>query len=121
MRQLHRVHVYDSPPDQGPDWHGDMRSALETPIGRPDSQRLGNKLRRYRHTNLGGRYIDDVGHQHRAVRWAVFPAAASEDRPAMASAESPDAAVIRGEPDESDESGRPPATVDPNTREVFHL
>jgi hypothetical protein len=59
-----------------PDWHGDMRAAIESLIGRGDSRALGIKLRQYRRRIFGGRYFDRAGQEHRAIRWHVYPASA---------------------------------------------
>jgi hypothetical protein len=41
---------------------------------------LGNRLRSYRRRVFQGRFIDKVGKEHQAVRWAVFPADQFWDR-----------------------------------------
>jgi hypothetical protein len=57
-----------------PDYIVDLRDALEAFLGKLDSRLLGNKLRSYRRRIFAGRYIDKVGTEHSAARWAVFPA-----------------------------------------------
>ena len=56
-------------------WHPEMRAAIESLVGRGDSRALGIKLRSYRRRIFQGRYIDQAGINHRAVRWAARPAA----------------------------------------------
>jgi hypothetical protein len=67
--------LYKDTPVQPPEFHNDLRDALEALLGKPDSRGLGNKLRSYRRRMFQGRFIDQAGSQHRAARWAVFPAA----------------------------------------------
>jgi hypothetical protein len=66
--------LFKRPQESPPDWHADMRSAVETLAGRGDSRALGNKLRSYRRRIFSGRFIDQAGTQHRAARWVVLPA-----------------------------------------------
>jgi hypothetical protein len=66
--------LFKQPPPSPPDYHADMRSAVETLIGRPDARALGNRLRSYRRRIFQRRFIDRVGKEHQAARWAVFPA-----------------------------------------------
>ena len=40
--------LYKQPPESPPDYHGDLKAALEVMLGRPDARGLGNKLRAYR-------------------------------------------------------------------------
>jgi hypothetical protein len=82
-----------------PDWHAEMRAAIDGLVDRGDARRLGNRLRLYRRRIFSGRYIDHAGSEHRAIRWAAYPA--STFRPGWPS--SP-----RG--GESDESGESVAT-----------
>jgi hypothetical protein len=72
--------LYKSPPTPLPDWHEDMKAALEALVGRADSRSLGNKLRNYRRRIFAGRFIDYASTKQRAARWAVFPASAFRDR-----------------------------------------
>jgi hypothetical protein len=71
--------LYKHPPSPAPDWHGDMRAAVEGLVGKGDSRLLGNKLRSYRRRVFQGRFIDKAGEQQRAARWAVYPAGAFLD------------------------------------------
>jgi hypothetical protein len=66
--------LYKNPPKPAPDWHADMRAAVEALVGKGDSRLLGNKLRSYRRRVFQGRFIDKAGEQRRAACWAVFPA-----------------------------------------------
>jgi hypothetical protein len=73
--------VYDKAESHShPDWHADMKSALESLLRRPDARLLGNKLRTFRRRIFCGRFIDRAATEHRAVRWAVFPASAFGER-----------------------------------------
>jgi hypothetical protein len=65
----------DKPASPPPEYHADMRAAVEQLVGRSDSRALGNTLRRYRRRIFGGRFIDQAGKDHSAARWAVFNAA----------------------------------------------
>jgi hypothetical protein len=65
--------LYKEPPDNPPDFHADLRDALEALLGKPDSRGLGNKLRFYRRRVFQERFIDQAGSKQRAARWAVFP------------------------------------------------
>jgi hypothetical protein len=60
--------------DNSPDYVVDLRDALEAFLGKFDARLFGNKLRSYRRRIFAGRYIDKVGTEHKAARWAVFPA-----------------------------------------------
>jgi hypothetical protein len=55
--------------------HADLGDAVESLAGKLDARLLGNKLRTYRRRIFAGLYIDRVGTEHHAARWAVFPAA----------------------------------------------
>jgi hypothetical protein len=59
----------------------DLRDALESLLGRLDARALGTKLRSYRRRVFHGRFIDQVGKEHRAARWAVYPAEQFHKRP----------------------------------------
>jgi hypothetical protein len=63
-------------PENLPALYADLRDAVEELIGKLDARALGNRLRTYRRRIFKGRFIDQAGTQQRAVRWAVFPAAA---------------------------------------------
>jgi hypothetical protein len=67
------IRTYKDPPNPTPNWHGNLAAALENTLGRPESRNLGNKLRAVRRRLFGGRFIDRAGHEHRAIRWAVYP------------------------------------------------
>jgi hypothetical protein len=74
---LHRLYPKGKAQDgapKPPDYYFDFQAALESLLGRPDAQRLGFRLRSYRRRLFRGRYIDRVGKEHQAARWAVFPA-----------------------------------------------
>jgi hypothetical protein len=58
-----------------PDYHADLKDALEGLLGKLDARVLGNKLRSYRRRIFEGRYVDQAGTRQRAARWAVYPAA----------------------------------------------
>jgi hypothetical protein len=66
--------LYKQPPESPPDYHADLRDALEALLGRPDARGLGNRLRSYRRRVFQGRFIDQAGTEQRAARWAVYPA-----------------------------------------------
>ncbi len=76
------VQIYKQPPEPRPDWHADLMAALEMLLGKPDARALGTKLRGYRRRIFGKRFIDRAGEEHRAARWAVFPATEFRRRPA---------------------------------------
>jgi hypothetical protein len=57
-----------------PDYYADLRDAIESLVGRGDSPALGRKLRSSRRRIFHGLYIDQVGKEHQANKWAVFPA-----------------------------------------------
>jgi hypothetical protein len=73
--------LYKDPPVQPPEFHNDLRDALEALLGKPDSRGLGNKLRSYRRRMFQRRFIDQTGTEQRAARWAVFPASDFSRRP----------------------------------------
>jgi hypothetical protein len=52
----------------------DLREALEGLLGKLEARALGTKLRSYRRRVFQGRFIDQVGKEHRAARWVVCPA-----------------------------------------------
>jgi hypothetical protein len=64
-----------------PDWHADMRAAIEGVAGKLDSRALGNRLRSFRRRVFGGFFLDRAGTARRAVRWAVYPASAFREVP----------------------------------------
>ncbi|HJT79288.1 MAG TPA: bifunctional DNA primase/polymerase, partial [Gemmataceae bacterium] len=73
--------LYKEPPSPVPDYHAELKAALETMLGRPDARGLGNRLRSYRRRVFRGRYIDRTGLEHSAARWAVHPAGELRRRP----------------------------------------
>jgi hypothetical protein len=73
--------LYKEPPAHPPEFHSDLRDALEALLGKPDSRALGNKLRSYRRRVFQGRFIDQAGSEQRAARWAVYPATDFRRRP----------------------------------------
>lgn len=68
------IDVLKSPPTPVPDWHADLRSAVEELCGRLDGRQLGYCFRKYKRRNFDGRMLDKVGAPHGSVRWAVVPA-----------------------------------------------
>jgi hypothetical protein len=67
--------LYKEQPSVQPDYYADLRDALEALLGKPDARALGNRLRSYRRRVFQGRYIYQASTEHRAARWAVYPAA----------------------------------------------
>src|SRR5262249_1031563 len=59
----------------------DLRDALEGLLGKLDARNLGTKLRSYRRRVFQGRFIDQIGKEHRAARWTVYPADQFRKRP----------------------------------------
>jgi hypothetical protein len=57
-----------------PEHFVEMRDAIESLVGRGDARALGYKLRSYRRRLFQGKFFDHVAHQHKTIRWAVFPA-----------------------------------------------
>jgi hypothetical protein len=76
------VQQYRQPPELRPSWHADFMAAIKMLLGKPDARGLGTKLRDYRRRIFGKRFIDRAGEDHRAARWAVFPATEFCRRPA---------------------------------------
>jgi hypothetical protein len=76
---IDRLYKNKNPLTAAPDWHGDMRAAVEALVGKADSRLLGNRLRSYRRRVFQGRFIDKAGQQQRATRWAVYPAGRFRD------------------------------------------
>src|SRR5262249_5247845 len=75
------VQLSKQPPEPRPGWHADLVAAIEMLLGKPDARTLGTKLRGYRRRIFGKRFIDRAGEDHRAARWAVFPATEFRRRP----------------------------------------
>jgi hypothetical protein len=82
--------LYKDPPKPAPEWHNDIKSALEALLGKPDTRSLGNKLRAVRRRIFAGRFIDHAGTQQRAARWAVYPAAEFRSAAKKTHSDSPD-------------------------------
>jgi hypothetical protein len=100
--------LFKRSPESPPPWHAEMRSAVESLVGRGDSRALGNKLRSYRRRIFRGRFIDQAGTEHRAARWVVRPVSefrrpAGKDSPD--SPDSPPGTAGAGRPGESGEWG----------------
>jgi hypothetical protein len=80
--------LFEHPPEhlndevwlQEKEWRNDMRSAVETLIGKPDARLLSYKLRDYRRRIFDGRYLDRAGEKDHSARWAVYPAESFADR-----------------------------------------
>jgi hypothetical protein len=72
--------LFKEPPSAQPEHHADLKEALESLLGKPDTRGLGNKLRAFRRRIFQGRFFDQTGTEHRAARWAVYPAEAFHDR-----------------------------------------
>jgi putative DNA primase/helicase len=85
------------------DKSADLRDAVESLAGKLHARLLGNKLRGFRRRIFGGLYLDRVGEDHRAVRWAAFKASEFSDR-LEKTPHTRDTWQVRGECDESDES-----------------
>jgi hypothetical protein len=66
-----------SPPVSVPDWHADLRSAVEELCGRLDGRTLGYRFRHFQRRNFNGRMLDKVSAPHGSTRWAVVPAGQS--------------------------------------------
>jgi hypothetical protein len=66
--------LYKNPPASPPEFHADLKAALEALLGKPDARSLGNRLRTYKRRIFQGRFLDMAGTRQRAARWAVFPA-----------------------------------------------
>jgi hypothetical protein len=98
-------------------WHGDLRDAVESLIGKLDSRALGTKFRFFRRRVFKGRYIDRVGTNRRAVRWAVFPASAFS-QPRNAGSGEPGSQTGQAEPRPPSEPDKPdpqdPYGAEPN-------
>jgi hypothetical protein len=75
------IQTCKDPPLGLPGVSTDLRDALESLLGKLDARTLGTKLRSYRRRVFHGRFIDQVGKQHSAARWAVYPAEQFHKRP----------------------------------------
>jgi hypothetical protein len=68
------IKIYEQPPQPCPEWYAGLVEALDELLSKADARSLGNKLKKYRRTILGDRFIDVVGEENRAKRWRVYPA-----------------------------------------------
>jgi hypothetical protein len=75
------IQACKEPPSEAPALYVDLRDALEALLGKLDSRSLGTLLRSYRRRVFQERFIDQVGKEHKAARWAVFPASQFHKRP----------------------------------------
>jgi hypothetical protein len=75
------IQACKEPPSEASALYVDLRDALEALLGKLDSRALGTRLRSYRRRVFQGRFIDQVGKEHKAARWAVFPAEQFRKRP----------------------------------------
>jgi hypothetical protein len=78
---IHRLFKDKNPPLNPPEYYADFRDALEALLGKPDARGLGTRLRSYRRRVFQKRFIDQVGKEHQAARWAVFPEGQFRKRP----------------------------------------
>jgi hypothetical protein len=97
--------LYKDPPAEPPDFHADLKAALEALLGRPDTRGLGNRLRTYRRRIFQGRFIDQTGTKQRAARWAVYPAADFSRSRGEQTHQTHQTHPETASPDESGESG----------------
>jgi hypothetical protein len=83
----HIIDIICNPPEPTPDWHSDLKSAVEELCGKPDSRSLGIQFRKFKRRNFNGRMIDHAGEDRlKGKRWAIYPAAS----PALRSELSPE-------------------------------
>jgi hypothetical protein len=75
------IQTCKEPPAGLPELYADLRDALEALLGKLDARALGTKLRSYRRRVFQGRFIDQVGKEHKAARWTVYPADQFRRRP----------------------------------------
>jgi hypothetical protein len=68
------VQICKEPPKGSAEVCADLQDALEALVGKLDSRLLGTKLRSYRRRVFHGRFIDQACKEHKAARWAVYPA-----------------------------------------------
>jgi hypothetical protein len=97
---IHRLYKVPCDPEA---WQADMKEAIET-LGRPDGRTLGNRLRTYRRRVFRGMYIDSIGVEHHAQRWAVFDAS-NLRRGGLPTPLTPLTPLFSGSDGESGESG----------------
>jgi hypothetical protein len=116
---IHRL--YKQPPESPPDFHADLKDALEALLGKPDARGLGNRLRTFRRRVFQGRFIDQAGTEQRAARWAVYPATEFRRRSAKTH-RTHETHPLRSESRESGESvPAGAATASATGREVFEV
>jgi hypothetical protein len=100
------------PVDPIPEWHADLKSAVEELCGRLDGRVLGYRFRHFARRNFGGKVIDRAGGGHgNVIRWAVFPVGRSGE-PSPPSPPPTDRRPERPEGDGGD-GGHVPPPVDP--------
>lgn len=69
------------PPDGSVGLYSDLRDALEGLLGKLEARALGTKLRSYHRRVFQGRFIDQVGKEHKSARWVVYTADQFRRRP----------------------------------------
>jgi len=76
-----------------PDWHADLKSAVEELVGKLDGRTLGYRFRHFARRNFGGKMIDRATSvsSTNSARWVVRPAElAARAKPSPVSPASPD-------------------------------
>jgi hypothetical protein len=68
------IELCKEPPEGSAELYVELRDALEGLLGKLEARALGTKLRSYRRRVFQGRFIDQAGKEHKAARWAVYPA-----------------------------------------------
>jgi hypothetical protein len=102
------------PADPAPEWHADMKTAVEEMCGRLDGRTLGYRLRHFARRNFGGKMVDRAAavSATNSIRWAVFPAGSgNRPGPSPASPVSPDPGPAGDAGDTGDDPARPPGEV----------
>jgi hypothetical protein len=61
------------PASAPPDWHGELRTAIEELCGKLCGRTLGYRFRHFLHRNFGGRMLDKAAADHGSNRWVVRP------------------------------------------------
>jgi hypothetical protein len=108
---VHRAFPRDQSTLLGQEHLVELRAAVEALVGRADARALGYRFRAFRRRIFRGRFLDKVGEEHQAVRWAVFPAtafASGGKHPPCP----PHPPRLEGEDDEDGEDDRPQGEVD---------
>lgn len=59
-------------PPSPPEWHADLRAAIEDLCGKLDARKLGYKFRHYARRNFDGQMLDRAGVTAGANRWVVI-------------------------------------------------